>query len=193
MRRRGSRAAQIIGMDVCVDHCRRCRAELFEQCVVALQMAARIDHHGVAIAHEHVTQCPFSHAIELHHVRQGGCGRQVPRHVHRFPRGHPADDRVGLVAALAQERRRLLAGVAMTANDGDRPGAIEMEVADIRRGKKPRVRVRMEVELSPEFDAATFDLVGCTNIQYLERLAAIQALGKLLRRNLGQGRIRHRG
>ena len=81
----------------------------------------------------------------------------------------------------------------MTANDGDRPGAIEMEVADIRRGKKPRVRVRMEVELSPEFDAATFDLVGRTNIQYLERLAAIQALGKLLRRNLGQGRIRHRG
>ena len=81
----------------------------------------------------------------------------------------------------------------MAANNGDRPRAIEMEVGDIRRGKKFGVRVRMEVELSAEVDVAAFDLFGRTHIQHLERLAAIQALGKLLRRDFGQGRIRHRG
>ena len=107
-------------MNVRVDHRGGCRAQLRQQRVVAFQVPAGIDDDGVTVTHEHITQRPFSDAIELYHVRQGRRGRQPARDVHRFPGGHPADDRIRLVAALTQKRRGLLARVAMTAHDGDR-------------------------------------------------------------------------
>ncbi len=189
--RRRPCAADIIGMNVRIDDSGGCRAKLRQQRIVAIDVPSRINDDGVPIAHEHVAQRPFADAIELHHMRQGRGGRQLTRHIYRFPGGHPADHGVGLVAVLAQKRRRFLARVAMIAHDGDRSRRIERERPEVGERKQLGIRMRVEVELRPKHDVAALDVVRCPHVEHLHRLPTIEPLGELLRRDLGQGRVRH--
>jgi hypothetical protein len=51
--------------------------------------------------------------------------------------------------------------------------------------------MRVEVELGPEQNMAAFDPLRRAYIENLQRFAAVEALGELLRRNLWQRSIRH--
>src|SRR2546427_797362 len=94
-------------------------------------MTARINDDRIAVAHQDVTERGFADAIELDDVRKGGGGRQSAGDVDGLPGGHSADDGIGLVAALAQKRRRLLAGVTVTADDRDRSRRVKPKRSDV--------------------------------------------------------------
>ena len=149
-------------------------------------MTARINDDRIAVAHQDVTERGFADAIELDDVRKGGGGRQSAGDVDGLPGGHSADDGIGLVAALAQKRRRLLAGVTVTADDRDRSRRVKPKRSDVRHREQFRVRLRVKIELGPQRDMSAVDLVGGANVEHLERLPAIEPLGELLRRQLRQ-------
>src|SRR5437879_13361559 len=108
-------------------------------------MTAGINDDRIAVAHQDVTERAFADAIELDDVRKGGGGRQSAGDVNGLPGGHSADDGIGLVAALAQTRRRLLAAVTATADDRDRARRVAPKPSD-RRQRAP-VRGRLPVNI----------------------------------------------
>src|SRR6185503_9404518 len=114
--------------------------------------------------------------------------------VYRLPRRHAADDRVRLIAALAQECRRLLAGVAVAADDRDGSSRVEVERSDVGEGEEFGVRMRVKVEFGPEHDVAAIDFLWSADIENLQWLPAVESLRELLWRDLWQrrrGGIRH--
>src|SRR4029077_8785446 len=139
-------------------------------------MTAGINDDRIAVAHQDVTERALTNTIELDDVREGGGGRQFAGNVNRLPSGHSADDGIGLVAALAQKRRRLLAGVTVTADDRDRACRVEPKCADVRHREELRVRLGVKIELGPQRDTTAVDLVGGANVEHLQRLAAIEPL-----------------
>ena len=61
-------------MNVRIDDRRWRRTQLGQQRVVALEVPAGIHDNRVTVTHQHITQRPLPHAIELNHVRQGRGG-----------------------------------------------------------------------------------------------------------------------
>ena len=167
-------------MSVRVDHRRGRRPQLGQQRVVALEVPSRIYDHSITVAHQDITQRSLADAIELNHVGQGRSRGELTGDVHRLPGSHSANDRVRLVAPLAQKRRRFLAGIAVTTNHCDRACGVELQGRDVRRGEDLGIRMCMENELRTECHAATLDLVGCAHIEHLQRFPAVESLGELL-------------
>ena len=66
--RRGTRPTQIVGVHVRVDDRRGRGPELLQHRLVALDVPSRINHDGIAVAHEDVAQGTLADAIELHDV-----------------------------------------------------------------------------------------------------------------------------
>lgn len=81
----------------------------------------------------------------------------------------------------------------MTTDDGDGSRGVEPQGTDVGRREELRVGMRVKLELRTQGDVTALDLLGRADIEYLERLAAIQSLGQLLWWHLGQGSVRHRG
>ena len=178
-------------MDVRVDHGGGCRVEFREQRVVAVEMAPGIDHHGVAVAHQHVGQCALADAVELQHVVQRGGGGEAADQIDGLPRGHAARHRVRLEAALAQEAGRPLARVAVAADhrDGRRP--FEAERREARQAVHLGRRERAEVERRAESDSSLRHALRAADVEHLHVLAAVEPLREVGRGHLRQFGVRH--
>src|SRR5207302_8801464 len=127
-----ARAAQVVCVHVRVDHGGGCGVELPQQLVVALDVTARVDDDGVAVAHQHVRQRALAHAVDLNDPLHRGGGGEEPRQIDGLPGGHPAGDGVRIEALRAQEQGRLPARVTVSAYHGDRPAAIERQRVEVR-------------------------------------------------------------
>ena len=79
----------------------------------------------------------------------------------------------------------------MPADHGDRTGGVEVQGGEVGKGEDLGIRVRVEIELGADRDMALFNFLGRAHIEHLQRLAAIEPLGELLRGNLWQRRVRH--
>ena len=174
--RRLARTAQVIGVEVRIDHRGRSRPQLGEQCVIPLDVPARIDDDGIAVADEDVAERPLSNTVELYDMRERGCGRKPARDVDRLPRGHAAGDRVRLVPTLTQERGRLFAGITMAADDGDGTPRVELQIGSVGQRENLGIRQGVKLELGTERDPISRDSVGRAHVEHLQRLAAVQSL-----------------
>ena len=164
-------------------------AELLEQHVVPVDVAPRVHDQRLPVAHQHVAQRPLADAVELQHALKRRRGRQRPGHVHGFPGGHPAHDRVRLDAFVAEERRHLLAAVAVAADDGDRGGGSEAERVEGGELVKAGPRQGLEGKRGAEGDAAAGDFLRRADVEHLHLVAAVEAPRQLVGSDLWE--VRH--